>query len=376
MPMGRKEWIYRWNNWLKPSRLPGVWIRQKGGYLVRARVTDPTTGRLREIRKVLTDHSENDAFAWLEAERARTREGVSLAAQRKTRFGDYAVSVFESKMAVGELSTRPSQDRWRYTLEHLIGGISDDDGVLVVPGFGELFVDQIRASHVEAWKVGAGRLIQAKRYAPTSANSWLAILRTILKRAKRDFDLTHVATEGVKDFDTSAHATYTEEDPNSLSADEVPVFLQALKESFPQHYAMAYLAFATGLRPSSLRPLRRCGATPDVLWDAKRLLVRRSQTLGDEVRNTTKQRVRYAIELPDEVLAVLRWHVDTQLETEAPRESELLFPSIEGGFRAGTVLGKPFARCRRRWGSASSSRHAACVGRSTTWRGRQRSRTW
>jgi integrase len=97
------------------------------------------------------------------------------------------------------------------------------------------------------------------------------------------------------------------------------------------------------LRPSSLRPLRRCGATPDVLWDAKRLLVRRSQTLGDEVRNTTKQRVRYAIELPDEVLAVLRWHVDTQLETEAPRESELLFPSIEGGFRAGTVLGKPFA---------------------------------
>ena len=40
---------------------------------------------------------------------------------------------------------------------------------------------------------------------------------------------------------------------------------------------------------------------------------------------------------------MLRWHVDTQLETEAQRQSELLFPSIDGGFRAGTVLGKPFA---------------------------------
>ena len=36
------------------------------------------------------------------------------------------------------------------------------------------------------------------------------------------------------------------------------------------------------------------------------------------------------------------WHVGTQLETDAQRESELLFPSLEGGFRAGTVLAKPF----------------------------------
>ena len=35
---------------------------------------------------------------------------------------------------------------------------------------------------------------------------------------------------------------------------------------------------------------------------------------------------------PDNVLDGLRWHVDTQLETDAQRESELLFPSHEGGF--------------------------------------------
>ena len=66
---------------------------------------------------------------------------------------------------------------------------------------------------------------------------------------------------------------------------------------FPQHYAMAHLGFATGLSPSS-RPLRRAGDTLDVLWDQGRLLVRQSQTYGNEVLKTTKEKMRYAIDLP------------------------------------------------------------------------------
>lgn len=52
---------------------------------------------------------------------------------------------------------------------------------------------------------------------------------------------------------------------------------------------------------------------------------------------------RYAIDLPEEVMEVLQWHVDTQLTTPEQRESELLFPSITGGYRTPTVLNKPFA---------------------------------
>jgi integrase len=40
---------------------------------------------------------------------------------------------------------------------------------------------------------------------------------------------------------------------------------------------------------------------------------------------------------------VLRWHVDTQLTRPEQQESELLFPSVTGGFRAPSVLNKPFA---------------------------------
>ncbi len=43
-------------------------------------------------------------------------------------------------------------------------------------------------------------------------------------------------------------------------------------------------------------------------------------------------------------MAVLKWHVETQLTTPEQQESDLLFPSITGGFRAPTVLNKPFAQ--------------------------------
>jgi integrase len=58
---------------------------------------------------------------------------------------------------------------------------------------------------------------------------------------------------------------------------------------------------------------------------------------------TTKTKKRYAIDLPEEVLAVLRWHVDTQLATPEMQESDLLFPSVTGKFRSGSVLNGPFA---------------------------------
>jgi hypothetical protein len=82
-----------------------------------------------------------------------------------------------------------------------------------VPGFGEMFVDQIRVVHVEAWKTGIAELIAARRYSPTTANGWLAILRVILKAAKRELGLPLDPTEGAAYFDTSEHATYTEEGP-------------------------------------------------------------------------------------------------------------------------------------------------------------------
>lgn len=124
-------------------------------------------------------------------------------------------------------------------------------------------------------------------------------------------------------------------------------FLACMKEEFPEQYAMTYLGFATGLRPSSLRPLRRSGPSPDVLWDNGVVLVRRSHTLGDELMKTTKTGLRQRITVPSEVMAVLQWHVDTQLTTPEQKASELLFPGEDGSFRSESFLKKAFATVGR-----------------------------
>ena len=144
---------------------------------------------------------------------------------------------------------------------------------------------------------------------------------------------------GIEDIDTSTHFTYSEEQPNSLLVEEVPLFLGGIRRLYPQHFGMVALGFATGLRPSSLRPLRRQGPEADVRWEEGVVLVRRSHTRHDEVMEATKQKTRYRITLPDDLMAILRWHVD-RLPPGPMRDSELLFPSETGGFRFGVGSGQ------------------------------------
>ena len=333
-----KQWSFRWKNWLAPTKVPGVWRRKEGGHFVRARVVDPTTGRLKEIKKSMPEADEASAFIYLNEERKRVQAGLLLAPRPSERFADYAVSLLERKVATREIKSARSRERWKYTLVHLIAGTN---GVL---GFGEMFIDQIRPAHLHAWRVGIARLIAANAYSPTTANGWLAVMRLIMKTAKREFELPSDPTEGIPSFDTSEHPTYTEEEPNTLDAENAKAFLACMREEYPQHYAMTYLGVATGLRPSAMRPLRRSGSTPDVLWDQGVILVRRSHTLGNEVMETTKTGLRQRISVPVDVIDVLRWHVNTQLRTPEQRASELLFPAEDGRLRSEHLLRKPFAR--------------------------------
>lgn len=125
--------------------------------------------------------------------------------------------------------------------------------------------------------------------------------------------------------------------------------MAAMRRMYPQHYAMVTLGFTTGLRPSSLRPLRRSGPTPDILWDEGVQLVRRSHTRGDEVMERTKTGRRQRIALPEEVMKVLRRHVDV-LPEGPMSEGDLLVPNQDGGLRSACVLQKPFAAVAREVG--------------------------
>jgi integrase len=81
-----------------------------------------------------------------------------------------------------------------------------------------------------------------------------------------------------------------------------------------------------------------------VRWDEGVILVRRSHSLGDEVMDTTKTKLRQRISVPPEVMEVLAEHARTQLTTPEQVESDLLFPAPDGSFLTEHCLRKPFAK--------------------------------
>ena len=333
----QEKWMLARGTWISTRPvLPGVWQRKEGGHVVRARVQDPRTMRQKHVWKVLPDADVRTAMLWLDDTRARIRQGVPLAERESVPFATYAVSLLEKKLAAGDIKSAAGRRKWGDILRRLI-----EDPL------GELVMDRIRASDLEAWRHRMAKKIASAEYRPATINTWLSVLKVVFAQAKRDFDLDRNPAETLRAFDTSTHHSYTDEEPNALTADELGRFLARMRETHPQHYAMTYLGFATGLRPSSMRPLRRKGPTPDVLWDDHVLLVRQSQTLGDEIMPCTKTGTTQRLTLPEELFDVLRWHVATQLRVEPMRQSDLLFPSELGGFRARSVLDRPFAEVVR-----------------------------
>jgi integrase len=272
--------------------------------------------------------------------------------------------VFERKVASGAIVSAVGRAKWESILRlHLI------------PAFGDFLVDKITRELIEQWKtselLGAreaakgkrkDRKLESGRYSPGTANTVLGVLRQITAEASRMFNIRDVAAD-VENVSTRGHRTYTYEEPNSIKPEDVPRFLAEMRCRFPNHYAFVFLGFTTGLRPSSLRPLRRRGSESDVKWEDGKLLVRRSQTKGSEVMDATKTDRDQVIDLDPEQLSVLRWHVerldryaaklaekaDTRAIAEAMQASELLFPSAPtrwskgGGFRSRSCLDKPFA---------------------------------
>jgi hypothetical protein len=358
-------WIERWNDTIAAEpELPGVWRRKDGGFRIRGRTRDPKTNERRAVNRALPDCKRaREAAVILEAELAKIATGTEPVARPGSRpkFEDYAVTVFDRKVANGAIVAVSGRDKWESIIRlHLM------------PAFGPILIDKLTRDDIEQWKaselVGARkhtkgtkhrRAIERGRYSPATANTVLAILRQITAEASREYNIRDVAAD-VDNVNTRGHRTYTYEEPNSVKPEDVPRFLAEFRAKFPDHYAFVFLGFTTGLRPSSLRPLRAKGPNADVKWDDGKLLIRRSHTRGAEIMDATKTGVDQILDLDPEQLAVLRWHVD-QLEADNERRakrsphlaqamaaSELLFPappnkwSRGGGFQSRSALKDPF----------------------------------
>lgn len=326
------KWIVRWRDEIaSKASLPGVWRRRSGGYRIRGRTTSPKTGRLIEVNMALPDASDAaQAFSELQRLLADVRR-PKIEQPDRLRFAEYADRLLTRKVASGEILS----PKTRQIVDSVVR-------LHLNPAFGDYFLDAIRRADIEEWREAVGENVRAGSLSPMTANYWLQNLRTIINAAVDEFELPRNPIRGVKNFDVRAWSSYTVEKPNALLPDDVPRFLEKMRELYPQHYAFVVLGFATGLRPSSLRPLRRSGPDADVKWSKGILLVRRSHSFLQQTIDTTKQGRQYEISLPDELIEILRWHV-AQLRGPMA-ESTLLFPSDTGGLRTTTVLEKPFRK--------------------------------
>lgn len=329
-----------WGYMLTKTQYPGTYRKKGGGHVVRGRAKD-LAGHQQLIFKPLEDLTDLEAHQWLQTKKQEVRTG-SLKPVAKL-FSEFAEELLDRKLARKDIQSAANEDKWRNTLTHWIAGTEIGDHY--IQGFGDYPVTELRVVHIERWKDAIAPFMkespndEAKGYAPNTLNSWLRVLRVISRAIAREYE-TRNFMEGVTNFDTSAWQTYTEAEPNALKPDDVPKFLDAMMERWPQHYAITLLGLTTGIRPSTLRPLRRQGAEPDVIWSESRIKLTRSETRGKVMRKT-KTGIKYSIHLPHEVMEVLTWHTTTQLNDDQ-KACELLFPNDFGGFRAGSVLTKPF----------------------------------
>jgi hypothetical protein len=304
---------------LFPTKLPGVWRTETPegpAFFVRGGRLDPRTGKVREVSKLLCGMTADEARTWLVARLDEICHGASKPPRIK--FADFAISVLKSKIETGRIWSPKGAEKWDVALRcHLI------------PAFGDYFVDAIDSELLSSWYAGIAKKVLFGKLSAATANGHLSILKQIVGTSSQL--PTFCTPPGME--------TYTDENPNALREEDIPRFLAEMLHQFPQHFAMTLLGFTTGLRPSSMRPLRRCGPEADLKLPEGVLLIRRSQTRGEAVARTKTGR-RGRIPLPKDVLGVLEWHVGNL--TSRQRESELLFPSDTGGYRSGSCLDKPF----------------------------------
>lgn len=315
-----------WNDGNKPTRYPGIFKTERG-YRVRVRALDPRTDTLKEKNKEFEGVNLEQALALQLQLRGEIREAAEQVASR-TRYGDYVTLLLKSKTARGELSTAKGRRTW-----------TDAQTLHLVPHFGGWYVDAIKRRDIEEWKTKLSVQVRDGKLSPNTVNNRLRVLLSTLRTAVAELELEYDPTRGVKPLDTSSWQTYTEEEPNALTVEEVPAFMTTARALFPQHYAQLALGLSTGRRPCELRPLRWKGETPDILWKEGVLLVRRSQVIG-EAENRTKTKARLRIPLPAALMEILQQHVDA-LPSGLVEKSDLLFPSKVGGYQSPTVLGKP-----------------------------------
>jgi integrase len=263
-----------------------------GKYLVRFKTTNAKTGNKSEHKHIVKAKSAGDAAkrrGELQAELANEE-----ATAERVRLSTFIDTWLISKKPELAPSTF---DRYVRTLaNHVL--CKSADGV-DLPGYplGEYFLDAITHADIIKWRA-------AQQGEPSSVNSRLRILKTALADATIEHRLSRSPADRVQAL---PEIGYCDEEPNSLTAEQLAAWLDAVLKHSPSWYALfATLAF-TGARVGEVTALKWDDIEEGEGDELGTILIRRSHWRG-RVRASTKNDTWRRVPMPGELAAILAKH--------------------------------------------------------------------
>lgn len=194
----------------------------------------------------------------------------------------------------------------------------------IVPELGEYYLDALTPADVTMWR-------DKQEGMPSTINTRLRVFRTLINDAVADLDLARNPAARVR----ALREKRAEDEPNSLTPEELGKVLAYLREHEPTWYALFVTLALTGTRFGEVSALK----WDDIDHERKIVHIRRSQWRG--IVDTTKTGSARTIPLTEELDTVLKEHRQRLLKDQAPGlEDGWVFPS-----KVGTLL---FARSLRK----------------------------
>ncbi len=337
-----------------PTRYPGVLRVDEKTICIRARLIDPRTGRNKEVTKILTGVTPQEAAQ----KRAELIESVRkpTGPTAKVRVGEFAKQWIESKALRLDSGT----------LRTYVDALENH----ILPALGDYFYDALTPREVQRWLDQAflrgwapssrrSRGAKEKKSSPDAAHDgakermasaerraysrhsvavWFRVFRTMTRDAMVTLGLQRDATLRVALPEPLA----VREEANSLTPAQLNEFLQAMRTLYPQHYGLVVVLAYTGLRFCHASALR----WED--WDeaAGVLRVVRKQHRGKVGPVSRKKLAPREVPLMPEIVDVLKDHRHRMEVERAPGYAAgWMFPSAEGTLRAPSSLERAWAKC-------------------------------
>lgn len=311
----------------RKTKARGIRDLGNGWYRIRVTCIDHKTGKQRELDRKIQARGLVEARKAQLVMRDELTQQPAVSAVRvslRTATASWLLEKTTAKRSDGSTRLTPkTRERYKLAIEKHLG----------LRPLGDVFLDAVTKRDVEKWRDALGT-----KYRSATVNGSLRVFKQALSELGKDVART---VSRLPEDDSRI----TEDEPNALDSVELGKFLAAVRDHWPEHYALILFLVVTTWRVNTAIAVE----WTDLDFDRGEARAKRRLS-GDEIVPGVK-RSRKSVDiapLTKELSAVLEAHRATFNEKQ--KSSGLVFPGAAGGYRAKSVLRRCFKDVKKRLG--------------------------